>query len=43
MVQEYTSNVNIRNWVTANFAFGDYFLNYNAVLIITVLLEALLS
>jgi hypothetical protein len=38
LVQEYTSNVNMQNWVQANFAPGSYFLNYNAVLVLAGLL-----
>ena len=32
LVQEYTSNLNMQNWVRANFSMGTYFLSYNAVL-----------
>ncbi|HEV2119393.1 MAG TPA: hypothetical protein VGS11_04725 [Candidatus Bathyarchaeia archaeon] len=34
IVQEYGSNVNMRNWVQANFAPGEYLLNYYGVLIL---------
>jgi hypothetical protein len=42
LVQEYTSNVNMQNWVQANFAPGSYFLNYNAVLVLAGLLGVLI-
>ncbi len=42
LVQEYTSNVNMRNWVRANFAPGSYLLNYNAVLVVAGLLGVLI-
>lgn len=42
LVQEYASNVNMRNWVQANFAPGTYFLNYNAVLVLAGLLGVLI-
>ena len=32
LVQEYTSNLNMQNWVRANFSMGSYLLSYNAVL-----------
>ena len=38
LVQEYSSNVNMRSWVRANFALGGYFLNYYGVLILAGLL-----
>ena len=34
LVQEYGSNVNMRNWVQANVAFGGYVFNYYGVLIL---------
>ena len=42
LVQEYASNVNMRNWVQANFAPGSYLLNYNAVLVLAGLLGVLI-
>ncbi len=42
LVQEYASNVNMQNWVQANFAPGSYFLNYNAVLVLAGLLGVLI-
>jgi len=38
LVQEYGSNVNMQNWVQANFAPGGYLLNYYGVLILAGLL-----
>ena len=38
LVQEYSSNVNMQNWVRANFALGRYFLNYYGLLILAGLL-----
>ena len=38
LVQEYRSNVNMQNWVQANFAPGGYFLNYYGVLVLAGLL-----
>jgi len=38
LVREYSSNVNMQNWVRTNFALGDYFLNYYGVLILAGLL-----
>lgn len=32
LVQEYTSNLNMQNWVRANFSMGSYLLSYNALL-----------
>lgn len=32
LVREYASNLNMQNWVRANFSLGGYFLTYNAVL-----------
>ena len=32
LVQEYTSNLNMQNWVRSNFSMGSYLLTYNAVL-----------
>ena len=32
LVQEYTSNLNMQNWIRANFSVGGYLLTYNAVL-----------
>ena len=32
LVQEYSSNLNMQNWVRANFSMGSYLLSYNAVL-----------
>ena len=32
LVQEYTSNLNMQNWVRTNFSMGSYLLSYNAVL-----------
>lgn len=42
LVQEYASNVNMRNWVKANFTPGSYLLNYNAVLLLAGLLAVLI-
>ena len=42
LVQEYVSNVNMQNWVRANFAPGSYLLNYNAVLVLAGLLGVLI-
>jgi len=42
LVREYASNVNMQNWVQANFAPGSYLLNYNAVLVLTGLLGVLI-
>jgi len=42
LVREYGSNVNMQNWVQANFALGSYFLNYNAVLVLAGLLGVLI-
>jgi hypothetical protein len=42
LVQEYASNVNMQNWVRANFAPGSYLLNYNAVLVLAGLLGVLI-
>jgi hypothetical protein len=42
LVQEYASNVNMQNWVHANFAPGGYFLNYNGVLALAGLLGVLI-
>ena len=38
LVREYSSNVNMQNWVRANFALGRYFLNYYGLLILAGLL-----
>ena len=38
LVREYSSNVNMQNWVRTNFALGGYFLNYYGVLILAGLL-----
>jgi len=38
LVQEYGSNVNMQNWVQANFSPGGYILNYYGVLILAGLL-----
>ena len=38
LVREYGSNVNMQNWVQANFAPGGYLLNYYGVLILAGLL-----
>ncbi len=38
LVREYSSNVNMQNWVRANFALGGYFLNYYGMLILAGLL-----
>jgi len=42
LVQEYTSNVNMQNWIHANFSPGSYFLNHNAVLVLAGLLGVLI-
>jgi hypothetical protein len=42
LVREYVSNVNMQNWVQANFAPGSYFLNYNGVLALAGLLGVLI-
>jgi len=42
LVQEYASNVNMQNWVHANFAPGSYLLNYDAVLVLAGLLGVLI-
>lgn len=42
LVQEYASNVNMQNWIRANFAPGSYLLNYNAVLVLAGLLGVLI-
>jgi hypothetical protein len=42
LVQEYTSNVNMQNWIHVNFSPGSYFLNYNAVLVLAGLLGVLI-
>lgn len=42
LVQEYASNMNMRNWVRSNFAPGSYLLNYNAVLVLAGLLGVLI-
>ena len=42
LVREYASNVNMQNWVRANFALGSYLLNYNAVLVLAGLLGVLI-
>ncbi len=42
LVQEYASNVNMQNWIRANFAPGSYLLNYNAVLVFAGLLGVLI-
>jgi len=38
LVREYASNVNMQNWIQANFALGSYLLSYNAVLVLAGLL-----
>ena len=38
LVREYSSNVNMQNWVRTNFALGGYFLNYYGLLILAGLL-----
>jgi hypothetical protein len=38
LVQEYSSNINMQNWVHANFAPGAYLLSYNGVLALAGLL-----
>jgi hypothetical protein len=42
MVQEYGSNVNMRNWVQTNFAPGSYLLNYYGVLILSGVLSVVI-
>ena len=42
LVQEYGSNVNMRNWVQANFALGGYLLNYYGVLVLAGILGVVL-
>ena len=42
LVREYASNVNMQNWVQANFSPGSYLLNYNAVLVLAGLLGILI-
>jgi hypothetical protein len=42
LVQEYVSNINMQNWVQANFAPGSYLLNYYMVLILAGLLGMLI-
>ena len=42
LVQEYGSNVNMRNWVRANFALGGYVLNYYGVLILAGVLGVMI-
>jgi hypothetical protein len=42
LVREYASNVNMQNWVQANFSLGSYLLNYNAVLVLAGLLGAVI-
>jgi len=42
LVREYASNVNMQNWVQANFALGSYSLNYKAVLVLAGLLGVLI-
>jgi len=42
LVREYASNVNMQNWVQANFAPGSYFLNYNGVMALAGLLGVLI-
>gem|GEM_PF-2842971 len=42
LVQEYASNVNMQNWIRANFAPGTYLLNYNAMLVLAGLLGVLI-
>ncbi len=42
LVREYASNVNMQNWVQANFVPGSYLLNYNAVLVLAGLLGVLI-
>ncbi len=42
LVQEYTSNINMQEWVHAHIAFGGYLLNYNAVLLLTTALSGVL-
>jgi hypothetical protein len=42
IVQEYSSNINMQNWVRSNFAPGNYLLNYNAVLVLAGLLGVLI-
>jgi len=42
LVREYASNVNMQNWVQANFAPGTYLLNYNALLALAGLLGVLI-
>ena len=42
LVQEYSSNVNMQNWIRSNFAPGSYLLSYNAVLVLAGLLGVLI-
>src|SRR2546428_5900130 len=42
LVREYVSNVNMQNWIQANFALGSYLLSYNAVLVLAGLLGVLI-
>ena len=42
LVQEYTSNLNMQNWVRVNFAPGSYLLSYNAVLALAGILGILI-
>lgn len=42
LVQEYTSNLNMQNWVHANFEPGSYLLSYNAVLALAGILGILI-
>ena len=42
LVQEYTSNLNMQNWIRANFAPGSYLLSYNAVVALAGILGILI-
>jgi len=42
LVRGYASNVNMQNWIQANFALGSYLLSYNAVLVLAGLLGVLI-
>ncbi len=41
LVQEYSTSLGMQSWVRSNFSFGQYFLNYDAVLVLTGLIAVI--
>ncbi len=41
LVQEYSTNLGMQSWVRSNFSFGQYFLSYDAVLVLTGLIAVI--